>query len=92
MMFNTPLLATGTLEEIGSIALIAEGMVVIKFRSTNIINAVVCLMASYYVFNAEYPKDQTGHSKNIYMFLEHILMGRNDQTLPISVENFLEQM
>jgi hypothetical protein len=30
----------------------------------------------------------TGLGKNIYMFLEHILLGRI-QTLPIGVENFL---
>ena len=86
---STPrLLATGSLEEISSLALIAEGMVVVKFRGTTIISAVTCLLAAYYVFNAEYPKGATGLGKNIYMFLEHILLGRI-QTLPIGVENFL---
>ena len=86
------LLATGSLEELSSLALIAEGMVVVKFKTSTIVSAVTCLIAAYYVFNAEYPKGETGHSKNIYMFLEHILLGRNNQTLPICVENFLAQL
>ena len=90
---STPrILATGPLEEISSISLIAEGMVVNKFKSCNIVNAVICLLAAYYVFNAQYPKGPTGHSKNIYMFLEHVLLGNSSQSLPIGVENFLSQM
>ena len=61
----------------------------IKFKSYSIVNAVICLLGSYYVFNAEYPKGPTGHSKNIYMFLEHILLSRSGQTLPMGVENFI---
>jgi hypothetical protein len=57
---------------------------------TGVISAVTCLLAAYYVFNAEYPKGATGLGKKIYMFLEHIFLGRIGQTLPIGVENFLD--
>ena len=79
--------ATGSLEKVSSLPLIAE--VVVKLSGSTLISAVTCLLAAYYVFNAEYPKGATGLGKNIYMSLEHIFLGRIGQTLPISVENFL---
>ena len=74
------------------LALIAEGMVIIKFHVPKILNGVTCLLGAYYCFNAEYPKGPNGHSKNIYLFLEHSLLGRKNQKLPITVENFLAQL
>ena len=74
------------------LALVAEGMVVVKFRSINMVNALICFLAAYYVFNAEYPKGHTGHSKNIYILLEHLLLGKSSPTYPIYVENVLSQM
>lgn len=72
------LLASGSLEQINLLALIAEGMVVVKFKSAKILNALIYLLASYYIFNAEYPKGPTGHSKNLYIFLEFILLGKKN--------------
>jgi hypothetical protein len=53
---------------------------------------VTRLLAAYHVFNMPCPKGPTGHSKNIYMFLEHVLLGNNCHTLPIGVKNFLSQI
>ena len=88
------LLSTGSLESINSLMLIAEGMVVTKFKTNNIVNAVICLLSSYYAFNAEYPKGTTGHSKNIFMFLEHLLLpsGGKKRLMPISVDHFITSM
>lgn len=69
--------------------LIAEGMVVVKFKTTNILNAVICLLSSYYVFNAEYPNGGNGQSKNVFLFLEHLLISAQGKSLPMGVENFL---
>ena len=69
------LLALGSLEEINMLALIAEGMVIIKFRVPKILNGVTYLVGACYCFNAEYPKGPNGHGKNIYLFLEHIPTG-----------------
>ena len=70
---STPrLFALGSLEEINMLALIAGGMVIIKFRAPKILNGVTYLLGACYCFNAEYPKGPNGHSKNIYLFLEHI--------------------
>ena len=61
---------------------------VCQFKKINILNAVVTLIASYYLFNADYPKGLGGHSKNVYLFLEYILIPelRSNRSLPISVE------
>ena len=66
------LLSTGTLNEMHSLVLVAKGMVVTKLRNPNILNAVICLLSAYYayyVFNAEYPRGVTGHSKNVFFFV-----------------------
>ena len=56
------ILSTCTLDNINSMMLVAEGIVVTKLRMINILNAMVCLLSSYYTFNAEYPKGIAGHS------------------------------
>ena len=91
---STPkLISTGSLNDLQSITLVAEGMAVVKFKSLNIVNAVIVLLASYYVFNAQYPKGKTGLSKNVYCFLEQILISPQDNpALPTGVENFLCSM
>ena len=58
----------------------------VVFKKINILSAVVTLLASYYVFNADYPKGHGGHSKNVYLFLEYILLQRSRHALPINVE------
>ena len=52
-------------------------------------------MASYYTFNADYPKGLGGQSKNIFLFLEYILspeMRSNVAQLPISVETVVVEL
>ncbi len=77
-----------------SLMLVAEGMVVAKLKAVNILNAVICLLSAYYAFNAEYPKGVTGHSKNVFLFLEHLLIpcSGKKKSLPLSVEHFISSM
>ena len=90
---STPkILATGSLDKLNSLALVGEGMAVTKFKVTNIIDAVICLLAGYYAFNAEYPKCATGDSKNVFIFLEHLLISEVCITLPIGVDNILSSL
>ena len=87
------LLSTGTIGDLHTLLLIAEGMVVTKFRKITILNAVISLMASYYAFNAQYPRGTTGHSKNVFVFLEHMLIAQQKTVaVPVSVEHFLTLM
>ena len=46
----------------------------------HIIIGVICLLPWYYVFNAEYPKEPRGNSKNM-----------SGQTLPVGEENFISK-
>ena len=76
-----------------SLVLAAEGMVVCHLKKNYILSAVITLSASYYTFNADYPKGLGGHRKNIYLFIylfiEYILipeLKRSNHPLPISVE------
>jgi hypothetical protein len=55
-----------SLEEVFSLAFVAEGMIVVKFTGSTIISAAACLVAAYYVFNAEYPpREQLASAKTI---------------------------
>jgi hypothetical protein len=52
---STPLLATGYLEEISSLALIQRVYgIAAMLRGSTIISTITGLLAAYYVFNAEY--------------------------------------
>jgi hypothetical protein len=89
------LISTGSLDGMNSLMLVAEGMVVAKLKTASILNPVICLLAAYYVFNAECPKGATGHSKNVFLFLEHLLLpsgGKKRLTLPLAVEYFISSM
>ena len=56
------------LEEVFSLAFVAEGMIVVKFTGSTIISAAACLVAAYYVFNAEYPQGSNWHrQKQLYV-------------------------
>ena len=46
------LISTGTVTNVNSLVLAAEGIVVMKFKNSEILNAVICLLAAYYGFNA----------------------------------------
>ena len=77
------LLSTGSIGQLHSLIFMAEGMIVAKFRKMSILNAVICLLSSYYVFNAQYPQGKTGHSKNIFVFLEHLLISDRKTAVPV---------
>ena len=85
------LVSAGTALHVESLCLAAEGMVVCKFGPVNaILNAVVTLLASYYVFNASYP---SGLNKNVFTFLEHVLeLNTTQSSMPIAVDNFLSEI
>lgn len=81
------LISTGSIVDIQSLCLASEGMVVCNFKPANaIINAVISLMASYYVFNANYQK---GQPKNVFIFLDYLLFESQSVSLPIGVENLI---
>ena len=86
------LLSTGTIGDLHTLLLVAEGMVVAKFKKITILNSVICLMASYYAFNAQYPRGTTGHRKNVFVFLEHMLIAQQKTAVPVNVEHFLTLM
>lgn len=86
------LLSTGSLGQLHTLVLVAEGMVVAKFKKIGILNAVISLLAAYYTFNAQYPRGTTGHSKNVFVFLDHILISERKTAVPVNVEHFLAMM
>ena len=49
------------------------------------LNAVICLLSSYYAFNAQYPLGKTGHSKNVFVFLKHTIISERKAAVPVSV-------
>lgn len=51
-----------TIEDITSINLAAEGMILCKLKKVSILTAVISLLASFYVLNAAYPKGPGGQS------------------------------
>ena len=51
------MISSGSLQDLQSITLIAEGMGVVKFKSLNIVVAVIVV---------QYPKGKTGLSKNYW--------------------------
>ena len=86
-----------TVEDITSINLAVEGMILCQFKKVNILTAVITLLASFYVLNAAYPKGLGGPSKIVLLFLELTLLPkiRNSQAttkLPISVETVVSQL
>ena len=87
----------GTVDDITSINLAAEGMILCKFKKVNILTAVITLMASFYALNAAYPKGPCGQSKNVFLLLEYILISQigNSQAtmkLPFAVETVVSQL
>jgi len=86
-----------TVEDITSINLAVEGMILCQFKKVNILTAVITLLASFYVLNAAYPKGMGGQSKIVLLFLELTLLPkiRNSQAttkLPIFVETVVSQL
>ena len=86
------LISSGEIKTIDELCLASEGMVVCRFRPPSILSAVASLLGSFYCFNMEFPKGNGGSEKNIFLFLEHILLGQASATLPLSVENVLSDV
>ena len=64
---------------------------VCKFWPPSILSAVATLLGSFYFLNMEFPKGIVG-AKNIFLFLEHMLLGQTSATLPLSVEHVLSDL
>ena len=60
--------------------LIAEGDALMKLNAISILEGIVHLMASYYVFDIEYPKP----SKPTFHFLQDVIIDKNDGTVRYS--------
>lgn len=92
------LISTGrSFDDIQSLVLAGEGMVVCKFKKFDIVNAVLSLIGCYFLFNADYPKGPGGQSKNTYLFLEKILLSNftkqnRPANLPIGVQTVVSQL
>ena len=65
---------------------------VCKFRPPSILAAVASLLGSFYSFNMEFPKGIGGSEKNVFLFLEYMLLGQTSATLPLSVEHVLSDL
>ena len=75
------------------LCLASEGMVVCRFRPPSILLAVATLLGRrFYSFNMQFPKGSGESEKNIFLFIEHILLGQNSATLPLSVEHVLTDL
>ena len=84
-----------SVSQIDSIVLVAEGMVIMKFKHVNILNAIFCLFSCYYLLNAQYPIASTcAQVKNVYLFLDYILISNEEcrAALPVGVEQFLSKI
>jgi len=55
----------GTIDNIVSINLAAEGMILCEVKKVNFLTALITLLASFYALNAAYPKCPGGQSKNV---------------------------
>lgn len=86
------LISTGDLAALNELFLASEGMVVCKFKPLSILTAIVTLLGSFYCFNMEFPKGNGGSEKNVFLLLEHMLLGCASLTLPLSVENVLSDL
>jgi hypothetical protein len=83
------LIGAGQLGSITPLYLASEGEVIIKFSNTNLINAMVVLIASYYTFNVKYPNK----GKNVYCFLEAILLEKTDEAKRrVAINRLMQEM
>ena len=86
------LISTGGVAVIDELCLASEGMVVCQFRPPSILIAVATLLGSFYSFILQFPKGSGGSEKNIFLLIEHVLLGQNSATLPLSVEHVLTDL
>ena len=83
------LVAGGTYGSISPLYVAAEGSIVLALTNTNLINGLVSLIASYYVFNIQYPNK----GKNIFAFLEAVLLKNvADARKRVSVNKFMQEL
>ena len=92
------LISTGrSFDDIQSLVLAGEGMIVCKFKKFDIVNAVLSQIGCYFFFSADNPKGPGGQSKNTYLFLEKILLSNFTKQnrpahLPIGVQTVVSQL
>lgn len=86
------LIGTGGIVVMDELCLASEGMVVCRFGPPSILLVVATLLGSFYSFNMQFPKGSGGSEKNIFLFIEHILLGQNSATLPLFVEHVLTDL
>lgn len=77
-----------TVEDITSINLAAEGMILCQFKKVNILTAVITLLASFYVLNAAYPKGPGGESKRFIDFRVYFITTDKKQSRHHKASNF----
>jgi hypothetical protein len=57
--------------------------------------SVFSLISSFYAFNIFYPNGNGGQGKNVFLFLEHILLPekhRSSTKLPLAVDTFIADL
>jgi hypothetical protein len=68
---------------------VAEGCILLVLNNTNLINGLVSLLATYYVFNIKYPNK----GKNIYSFLEATLLNNvTDARKRVTINKLLQEL
>lgn len=84
-------MGSGQLCDIDPLYIAAEGKVMAKLSGTSVglPMALVLLIGVFYIFNIEYP----AKAKNMYIFLEAILMDNNDAARKsVVVQKFLKEL
>lgn len=83
------LIGAGDWSEVTPLYIVAEGEVILKLSNTATAQALVILIAVYYVYNMEYPSPM----KNIFLFLEAALMDQlTEARKRVSVNKFLQAL
>lgn len=61
-------------KEVEQLLICAEGDVILDIDSQKIVDGLIHLMASYYVFDVSYPKE----CQNMFFFFQDIIMEKKD--------------
>ena len=83
------IIGTGKCGSLNPLYIVAEGIEILSLSKMSLVNALVLLVAVYYVFNIQYPK--TG--KNNLEFVEYTLLGNHFQTRnKVTINKFLKEL
>jgi hypothetical protein len=83
------LIGAGDYGAITPLYLAAEGEMITKIPNTNLIDGLVVLIASYYVFNVSYPT----RGRNFFAFVEATLLDNNeDAKKRVSTNKILKEL